>query len=102
LLNTPANLQHPSNLDEELYPNKIASYSKALPHNNDGTVVLSAFAALTKAVKSGDPDDFNAIPMGGDFRLTNPQAGLAFDLEGPDAHALVQPPAPSRTGGGDF
>jgi hypothetical protein len=95
LLNTPANLQHPSNLDEELYPNKIASYSKALPHNNDGTVVLSAFAALTKAVKSGDPDDFNAIPMGGDFRLTNPQAGLAFDLEGPDAHALVQPPAPA-------
>jgi hypothetical protein len=95
LLNTPANLQHASNLDEELYPNKIASYSKALPHNNDGTVVLSAFAALTKAVKSGDPDDFNAIPMGGDFRLTNPQAGLAFDLEGPDAHALVQPPAPA-------
>jgi len=76
LLNTPANLQHASNLDEELYPNKIASYSKALPHNNDGTVVLSAFAALTKAVKSGDPDDFNAIPMGGDFRLTNRKQAL--------------------------
>jgi hypothetical protein len=27
--------------------------------------------------------------------LTNPQAGLAFDMEGPDGHALVQPPAPA-------
>jgi len=95
LVSTPANLQHPSNLDEELYSNKIGSYSKGLPHNNDGTVVLSAYNALTKALKSGLPDDFNAIPMGGDRRLTNPQAGLAFDLEGPDGHALVQPPAPA-------
>ena len=95
LLNTPQNLQHPSNLDEELYSNKIGSYSKGLPHNNDGTVVLTAYNALTTALKSGQPDDFNAIPMGGNRRLTNPQAGLAFDLEGPDAHALVQPPAPA-------
>ena len=95
LVSTPPNLQHPSNLDEELYSNKIGSYSKGLPHNNDGTVVLSAYNALTKALKSGLPDDFNAIPMGGDRRLTNPQAGLAFDLEGPDGHALVQPPAPA-------
>jgi hypothetical protein len=95
LLNTPQNLQHPSNLDEELYSNKIGSYSKGLPHNNDGTVVLTAYNALTTALKSGQPDDFNSIPMGGNRRLTNPQAGLAFDLEGPDAHALVQPPAPA-------
>src|SRR5512132_2097464 len=33
---TPQNMQHPDNDDEELYPNKIASYSKGLPHNNDG------------------------------------------------------------------
>jgi hypothetical protein len=95
LRDTPVNLQHPSNLDEELYPNKIASYSKALPHSNDGTVVLSAYAALTNALKSGKPETLNVIPMGGDRHLTNPQAGLAFDMEGPDAHALVQPPAPA-------
>ncbi len=29
------------------------------------------------------------------MRLVNPQAGLAFDLEGPDSHELVIPPAPS-------
>lgn len=97
---TPQNLQHPTNEDETLYPNKLSSYSKGLPHNNDGTVVLSAYEALVKALNSGRPADFDAIPLGGDFPLTNPQAGLAFDMQGPDAHALLQPPAPpfaSRT-----
>jgi hypothetical protein len=75
------NLQHPSNLDEELYSNKLGSYSKGLPNNNDGTVVLTAYNALTTALKSGQPDDFNAIPMGADRRLTNPQAGLALILK---------------------
>jgi hypothetical protein len=95
LLNTPQNLQHPTNSDEDLYPNKIANYSKGLPHNNDGTVVLSAYQALLKAVNSGSNQDFNAIPLGGSRKLTNPQSGLAFDLEGLDAHALVQPPPPA-------
>ena len=92
---TPQNLQHPDNNDEELYPNKIGSYSKGLPHNNDGTVNISAYATLVQAINSGRPADFDAIPLGGSRGLTNPQAGLAFDLEGPDAHALVQPPAPA-------
>jgi hypothetical protein len=95
LRDTPQNLQHPTNLDEQIYPNKIGSYSKGLPHNNDGTVVLNAYAALVRALDSERPSDFNAIPIGGDRRLTNPQAGLAFDMEGPDSHALVQPPAPA-------
>jgi hypothetical protein len=92
---TPQNLQHPSNHDEDLYPNKLGSYSKGLPHNSDGTVVLSAYAALVQATNSGKPSDFDAIPLGGDRGLTNPQAGLAFDMQGPDSHALVQPPAPA-------
>jgi membrane-associated phospholipid phosphatase len=91
---TPQNLQHPHNQDENLYPNKLGSYSKGLPHNDDGTVVLSAYEALAKAVNSGEPANFDAIPLGGARLLTNPQAGLAFDMEGPDAQALVQPPAP--------
>src|SRR5215510_9561597 len=92
---TPQNLQHPNNQDENLYPNKLGNFSKGLPHNNDGTVVLSAYNALLAALNSGRPADFDAIPLGGTVRLTNPQSGLAFDLEGPDAHALVQPPAPA-------
>jgi len=92
---TPQNLQHPNNQDELLYPNKIGNYSKGLPHNDDGTVVLSAYNAMLQALNSGRPADFDAIPLGGSTRLTNPQSGLAFDLQGPDAHALVQPPAPA-------
>jgi hypothetical protein len=95
LQSTPQNLQHPPNGDESLYANKIANYSKGLPHNNDGTVVLSAYEALLQAVNSGRPADFDAIPLGGNRRLTNPQAGLAFDMEGPDGHALVQQPSPA-------
>jgi hypothetical protein len=92
---TPQNLPHPDNNDEELYPDKIGSYSKGLPHNADGTVVASAYAALVQAINSGLPADFDAIPLGGSRGLTNPQSGLAFDVEGPDAQALVQPPAPA-------
>src|ERR1043165_6812140 len=92
---TPQNLQHPDNDDEELYPNKIGNFSKGLPHNNDGTVVLSAYNALLTAINSGRPADFDALPLGGTTGLTNPQSGLAFDLQGPDGQALVQPPAPA-------
>ncbi|HEX5832425.1 MAG TPA: vanadium-dependent haloperoxidase [Pyrinomonadaceae bacterium] len=92
---TPQNLQHPDNDDEDLYPNKLGSYSKGLPHNDDGTVVLSAYDALVNALNTGSPADFDAIPIAGNVLLTNPQAGLAFDMEGPDSHALLQPPAPA-------
>jgi hypothetical protein len=92
---TPQNLQHPNNHDEELYPNKLGNFSKGLPHNDDGTVVLSAYNALVNAINSGRAADFDAIPLGGSRGLTNPQSGLAFDMQGPDAHALVQPPAPA-------
>jgi hypothetical protein len=95
LQTTPQNLQHPNNQDELLYPNKIGNYSKGLPHNDDGTVVLSAYNALLHALNSGVPADFDAIPLGGTRGLTNPQSGLAFDMEGPDSHSLVQPPAPA-------
>jgi hypothetical protein len=95
LQSTPSNLQHPSNNDESLYPNRIGSYSKGLPHNDDGTVDLTAYDAFLTAINSGNPSDFDAIPLGGTVKLTNPQAGLAFDMEGPDGHALVQPPAPA-------
>src|ERR1700709_667279 len=33
--------------------------------------------------------------MGGPTKLTTPQSGLAFDLEGADAYALAIPPPPA-------
>jgi hypothetical protein len=90
-----ADPQQTNNGDEDLYPNKIASYSKGLPHNNLGEVDPTAYASLTKALQSGVPLDFENIILGGGTKLTNPQSGLAFTMQGPDTHALMQPPAPA-------
>lgn len=92
---TPPNLEHPNNGDETLYADRIASYSKGLPHTATGTVDQNAFASLLFALNSGKNSDFDLIPLGGDRRLTNPQSGLAFDMEGADAHSLTIPPAPA-------
>jgi hypothetical protein len=86
---------HPTNGDEERYPNKIASFTKGLPHNNLGEVDLNAYNALLRAVSTGQPADYEAIPLGGPRKLINPQAGLAFELEGPDSHSLTMPAPPA-------
>ncbi len=83
-----------SNGDDERYPNKIGSYSKALPHNQLGEVELNAYATLVRARTSQKPDDFELIQLGLGRKLTSPQAGLAMDLEGPDSHHVTLPPAP--------
>ena len=93
---------HRSNGDEGRYANRIASYSKGLGHNDLGEVNRGDYARLLAAFASEDPADFEQIPVSlspsvpADKRrkLINPQAGLAFDLEGPDAQALTIPPAP--------
>ena len=65
LQDTPQNLQHPNNHDEELYPNKLGNYSKGLPHNNDGTVVHIAYNDHDNAGNSGPPADYDAKQHGG-------------------------------------
>ncbi|HZG41506.1 MAG TPA: hypothetical protein VEY93_01005, partial [Longimicrobium sp.] len=47
-------------------------------------------------LQSRDPQDFEEILLatGTPIKLTNPQAGLAFDVQGPDAQELTMPPAP--------
>ena len=75
---------HPTNGDEARYRNKIASYSKGLPHNALGEVTPSAYRAMLNALTSGVPANFEAIPLGGPLtgavKLTNPQAGLGFGM----------------------
>jgi hypothetical protein len=85
---------HPDNGEEADHPSRIANFSKGLPHNSLGEVDLTAYEALLAALTSGAPADFEAIPLGGVRKLTNPQAGLGFDLEGPDGHQLAIRPAP--------
>lgn len=86
---------HPTNGDEELYPNKIGNYSKCLQHNSLGEVSLPAYESLIMALKTGSPQDFENIQMGGVVRLVNPQAAYAFELIGPDSHHLGMMPPPS-------
>ena len=83
------------NGDEQLYSNRIGNYSKALPHNGLGEVDPAAYNLYLNAIRSGEPADFENIPLGGSTRLTDPQAGLAFGLEGTDSGNLVEPPSPA-------
>jgi len=85
----------PNNGDEELYSNRIANFTKGLPHQSNGEVVPSAYNSLLDALRTGKPSAFEQIPLGGDRKFTNPQCGLAFDLEGKDAFSFVQPPPPT-------
>src|SRR5262252_4549487 len=84
-----------SNGDEDVYPNRIASYSKGLPHNDLGEVDLNAYNAYLEALNSGNWADLEAIPLGGAAKLSNPQAAYCYALEGADAAALASPPAPA-------
>jgi hypothetical protein len=86
---------HPTNGDEGLYANRIGSYSKGLPHNHLGEVDPLAYHSLFTALTTGEPADFESIRLGLGRKLTNPQAGLAFEMQGPDAQALLLKPAPA-------
>ncbi len=85
---------HRNNGDEELYPNRIGSYSKGLPHDRLGEVDSAAYQSLLRALQTGDPGDFEQILIGGNARLVDPQAGLAFDMEGTDSHQMALGPPP--------
>jgi hypothetical protein len=84
-----------SNGDEDLYANRIASFTKGLPHNDLGEVDLNAYNTYLQALNSGKSADFEAIPLGGAAKLSNPQASYCYALEGADAAALASPAAPA-------
>lgn len=85
---------HSINGDELLYPNKIASFTKTLPHNSLGEVDLNAYNSLVEAIESGDSRSFENIPLGGTRKLANPQAAHSFQLDGADSFANTMPAPP--------
>jgi hypothetical protein len=91
---------HVSNGDEARYPNGIASFTKGLEHAPlTGEVSDPAqFKRLVKALNEEKFDRLDSLPpVAGVTRqrkFVNPQSGIAFDLEGPDAEAVTLPPAP--------
>src|SRR5262249_539385 len=78
---------HRSNGDEERYPDKRASFTKTLPHDEAGEVDAEAFATFVSVLSSGDPSGFETIPRDRDAEtdLNDPQATFAFDLVGLDS-----------------
>ncbi|MGE0883233.1 MAG: vanadium-dependent haloperoxidase [Blastocatellales bacterium] len=87
---------HPNNGDESRYLTRIGNYSKGLPHNSLGEVDQVAYNYLLEALKTGNPDDFERVPMGDNqVQFKNPQAGLTFEMQGADPAHLYQQPAPT-------
>lgn len=120
---------HISNGDEYRFRNSetkrpifITSFTKGLPHGEDGIVKDPAdYTEFIKAIDSADPEVLRRIPLGrspaasprwrsvlangskGSF-FTKPVkargwesagAGQAFDLEGRDAQSSTMPPVPA-------
>jgi len=85
---------HTTNGDEERYDDKCGTYTKAILQDGPGRVNLNAYQSFKTALKSGNPGDFENIIMGGARKLTGPQGGLAFDLEGCDSQKFGSAPAP--------
>ncbi|MGD8566658.1 MAG: vanadium-dependent haloperoxidase [Gammaproteobacteria bacterium] len=90
-------LAHPHNNDETIYPDHINSYTKGLPHDENGIVDPDAYQSLINALKSGDPGDFDAIQLADEavLGLRNPQAAYTYFMEGKDSHSYAMPAAPA-------
>jgi len=89
--------EHANNNDEVSYPSRsfVGNYSKGLRHDDVGDPDPISYGSLLRALESRDPGDFEEIlrPPNA-LKLTNPQAGLAFELEAPDTQSVTLPPAP--------
>jgi hypothetical protein len=81
-----------NNGDEKDFPTFIGNYHKGLPHDQFGEVTKAAYQTLLDAVNQKAP--FASITLDLGRKLTNPQAGLATDVEGPDPSKLdiLSPP----------
>src|ERR1700760_696236 len=87
---------HPNNGDEARYASRIGNYSKSMQHNNFGEVDLDDYNSLLTAIQSGKATDYDAMLLApGARHQTNPQCGLAFDMEGIDAQAATVPAPPA-------
>jgi hypothetical protein len=87
---------HVGNGDDELYANRIGSFSKSFPHDPlTSEVDPAAYNTYLSVLASGDFAAVETIPTGGITPLIDPLGGLTFNLDGPDTAALTSPPAPT-------
>jgi hypothetical protein len=87
-----------ANGDESSLPRRIACFTKSLPHDELGEVDGAAYDLLVGAVRSGEHEAFERVPLGGYNKLANPQAAYGFELVGCDASQLAMAAAPRFEG----
>lgn len=90
--------KHPSNGDEQRYPNKIGSDSRGLPHDQRGEVDPTAWQLASQAYASRSWDDWEKVPLGGTRKFVNPIGTLASSLEGANVTQFGIPAAPTLAG----
>ena len=86
---------HPVNDDEARYPSRIGTDTRALPHDARGEVEPAAWRALFDACQSGEPADFDKVPLGGIRRLGNPVGTMAVSHAGATPTQIAIPAAPA-------
>lgn len=100
---------HIANGDEATFQNQrfVGSFTKGLPHDDSGRVAdPDDFKRFRVAIHTGD--FFNdcspalgraewraVVPNGGVRGWESPEAGLTFEMHGPDSHSVTMPPAPA-------
>ncbi|CAN7356005.1 twin-arginine translocation pathway signal protein [Rhizobacter sp. LjRoot28] len=87
--------RHPTNGDEDRYPDKIGSDTRGLPHDARGNVDLNAWVLLRRAIDARSQADFERVPLGGTRKLVNPLGTLAVNLEGITPPQILIPPPPA-------
>ncbi len=94
-------ITHQSNGDEQRYAGALfaMSFTKGLEHNRSNGLIRNAndFRAFRSAIDNGYVDAFTtSVPSAPDKKRQweAPTAGLVYDLQGPDSHAVTMPPAP--------
>src|SRR5215469_9071138 len=93
----------PDNGDSARFTDHSANWHKAILHDDLELVNENAWLSFTKALASGNFQDFQNIIVGNPHStnftgtLNGPMGSYGFDLEGLDSHATSVPPAPSVT-----
>lgn len=93
---------HQANGDEQRYASAryAMSFTKGLEHDPDTGLIQDAahFEAFRAAIDNGFVDVFTtSVPVAchKERPWEAPTAGLVYDLQGPDSHAVTMPPAPA-------
>lgn len=101
LLQNNNNIEMQNNGDQQNVPDFAAQFSKTLEHSFQTGLLTTqgqnSYSQLVKAINDGQQVDFNAIVRapGATIKLANPQAALAFSLQGADSSLFEVPRFPT-------